>query len=99
MSLRAQWKLPKEHGAWAMVSLSLALGLLVARQWSARVIFVGISVMALFIRHLVVGAATKPNRSRSGAAGSLLPGRGFLERRPAHSMASPLESHSAGPCD
>lgn len=49
MSLRAQWKLPKEHGAWAMVSVSLALGMLVARQVSARLILLGVSVMALFV--------------------------------------------------
>ncbi|HXF05323.1 MAG TPA: YwiC-like family protein [Blastocatellia bacterium] len=49
MSLRAQWKLPKEHGAWAMVSVSLALGMLVARQVSGRLILLIISVMALFI--------------------------------------------------
>lgn len=49
MSLRAQWKLPKEHGAWAMVSVSLALGMLVARQVSVRLILLGISVMALFV--------------------------------------------------
>jgi len=65
MDLRARWRLPKEHGAWAMVLVSLAVGMLVARRPSGGLVLLGISVMALFIaRESLVTAWRARQRSR-----------------------------------
>ena len=49
MSKRSQWKLPREHGAWAMLYVPFAVGALVG--WSAplRVMLTGLSVTFVFI--------------------------------------------------
>jgi hypothetical protein len=49
MSKRSRWKLPREHGAWAMLYVPFAVGVLVA--WSAplRLMLVGLSITFVFI--------------------------------------------------
>jgi hypothetical protein len=49
MSVHAHLKLPKEHGAWAMFSVPMITGILVARSPSWPVVFLALSTTFLFI--------------------------------------------------
>jgi len=49
MRIRASLRLPKEHGAWAMVYVPFVIGALVAGSFSLRVALAGLSVTFLFI--------------------------------------------------
>lgn len=49
MSWHATLKLPKEHGAWAMVSVPLIIGAVVAGSFSWRVVLLTLSATFLFI--------------------------------------------------
>ena len=49
MSLRAILRVPREHGAWAMLCVPLVTGVLVAWSFPLRVLLFGISATLLFI--------------------------------------------------
>lgn len=49
MKLRASLRLPKEHGAWAMVYVPFVLGVLVAGRISWRVLLLGLATTFLFV--------------------------------------------------
>ncbi|HSB11024.1 MAG TPA: YwiC-like family protein [Blastocatellia bacterium] len=49
MSNRSRFRLPKEHGAWAMLYVPLATGVLVAGNLSLRVFLLTLSVTFVFI--------------------------------------------------
>jgi len=49
MSLRSSLKLPKEHGAWAMLYVPFTLGVVVAGKFSWPVLLLLISISAMFI--------------------------------------------------
>lgn len=49
MGKRSRWKLPKEHGAWAMLYVPFAVGSLVAWNAPLRLLFLGLSVTFVFI--------------------------------------------------
>ena len=49
MSLRAMLKLPREHGAWAMLYVPLVTGLLVAGSYPLRVLLFVLSATFLFV--------------------------------------------------
>lgn len=49
MRIRTSLRLPKEHGAWAMVYVPFAIGALVAGSFSLRVALAGLAVTFLFI--------------------------------------------------
>jgi hypothetical protein len=49
MKLRAQLRLPKEHGAWAMLYIPFVLGLLVAGSFGWPVLLLLLATTALFI--------------------------------------------------
>ena len=49
MSVRAMLKLPREHGAWAMLYVPMVTGLLVARAFPLRVLLFVLSATFLFI--------------------------------------------------
>jgi hypothetical protein len=49
MSWRTKWKLPREHGAWAMLYVPLLIGWLVAWRVSWRMLLFVLSVTWLFI--------------------------------------------------
>jgi hypothetical protein len=42
-------RLPREHGAWAMLFVPLVIGSLVAMQWSLALVLVALSATAVFI--------------------------------------------------
>ena len=49
MSIRARLKLPREHGAWAMLYVSFMVGTLVASSTNIRVLLLFMSVTFVFI--------------------------------------------------
>src|SRR5262249_50599517 len=49
MSIRSTMKLPKEHGAWAMLYIPFALGVAVGGRYSLAALLLLISTSALFI--------------------------------------------------
>ncbi|MBI4752060.1 MAG: YwiC-like family protein [Acidobacteria bacterium] len=49
MSLRTKLKLPKEHGAWAMLYVPMAVAMLVAETVNWSVLWLGLSATAFFI--------------------------------------------------
>ncbi|MBK8313463.1 MAG: YwiC-like family protein [Acidobacteria bacterium] len=49
MSLRSRLKLPKEHGAWAMLYVPFVVGLAVAGRFSWAIVCLFISISAFFI--------------------------------------------------
>src|SRR6185503_13641610 len=49
MSNRSRFRLPREHGAWAMLYVPFAVGTLVARTISFRVLLLLLSVTLVFI--------------------------------------------------
>lgn len=49
MALRATLKLPREHGAWAMLYVPFATGVLVAGSVSWAILLLGLSATSLFI--------------------------------------------------
>ena len=49
MRLRARLKLPKEHGAWAMLYVPLVAGVLVAGSFSWRVVLIALAMTFIFI--------------------------------------------------
>ena len=74
MSLRSTLYLPKEHGAWGMFFIPLALGLAVGGQWSSRVTLFMVAAVAAFLAREPFMAAwrawrrkTDPGRSKQAA--------------------------------
>src|ERR1051326_7839061 len=49
MNFRTTFKLPKEHGAWAMLYVPFCMGILVAGSLSWRVLLLGLSMTFVFI--------------------------------------------------
>lgn len=49
MSLRTKLKLPREHGAWAMIYVPMAVGMLVAGTVNWSVLWLGLSATTFFI--------------------------------------------------
>jgi hypothetical protein len=49
MGIRGRLRLPKEHGAWAMLSVPFVLGSLVAGDFSLRTVLLGLSATLFFI--------------------------------------------------
>ena len=49
MRLRAKLKLPKEHGAWAMLFVPMAAGVLIAKSFSPQLLLFMLSATLLFI--------------------------------------------------
>ena len=77
MSIRSKLKLPKEHGAWAMLYVPFVLGVMVAWKMSLPVLLLLLATSALFISReslLVWWRAQKRGRQTdsSNQAGRLL---------------------------
>lgn len=71
MNLRTTLKLPKEHGAWAMLYVPFAVGALVASSFSFRLLLLLISVTFVFIaRESILTWFRARSRGRD-ASGSL----------------------------
>jgi YwiC-like protein len=51
MSKRSSLRIPKEHGAWAMLYVSFAVGALVAERFTLSLLFLALSVTFVFIAH------------------------------------------------
>jgi hypothetical protein len=57
--------LPREHGAWAMFLVSLAVGWIVAGQWNAQAVVFALTATGLFlVRHPVALALKARRRSK-----------------------------------
>jgi hypothetical protein len=74
MSLRTALRLPKEHGAWAMLYVPFALGVLVAGSLSWGVWLLLLSITALFISResLLVWWRARSRGRDAGTAGRML---------------------------
>lgn len=51
MSKRSSLRIPREHGAWAMLYVSFAVGVLVAERLTLRLLFLALAVTCVFIAH------------------------------------------------
>lgn len=67
MAIRARLKLPKEHGAWAMLYVPLVVGLLVAGRFPLRVVLLLLSATFLFIGRESLSAWWRAFRRRRSA--------------------------------
>src|SRR5262245_45334496 len=75
MSLRSALKLPKEHGAWAMLYVPFVLGVAVAGRVNWPVLFLLLSATAVFISReslLVYWRARARGRDAAAAGKALL---------------------------
>ncbi|HEY7180438.1 MAG TPA: YwiC-like family protein, partial [Blastocatellia bacterium] len=74
MSLRSTLKLPKEHGAWAMLYVPFVLGVAVAGRANWPVLLLLLSTTALFISResLLVYWRARVRRRDAAEAGSTL---------------------------
>ena len=74
MSIRTNLKLPREHGAWAMLYVPFVMGILVAGSFSWRVLLLGLSMTFVFIARepLLLWWRARNQGKESGAMGRLV---------------------------
>jgi hypothetical protein len=71
MGIRARLKLPKEHGAWAMLYVPLVAGALVAGSFSWRVVLIALAMTFIFIARESILAWWRARRRGSDGRESL----------------------------
>jgi hypothetical protein len=63
--------LPKEHGSWAMLTIPLLLGVMIASDWQWRVLVLLVAAASFFLMRLPLALLIKSRKRVSGGKASL----------------------------